>query len=119
MTDRSGSFIRAAADGPRSLEIITNDVPSSSTRIEPVETVTPQCFSKLCYDMRHKNRGIAMIFNHRKFESFMGLKERFGTDQDRDRLAKSLSGIGFEVLIFNDLKYEQVLKELEKGEKKT
>ena len=38
------------------------------------------------YNMNHKRRGIALVFNHKNFEPRLGLKTRNGTDADRDNL---------------------------------
>lgn len=64
------------------------------------------------YDMNHKNRGIAMIFNH---EHFDGNKRRLGTDKDRDRLKVSLERFGFDVKVYNDLSLDKIGGELHEG----
>jgi hypothetical protein len=38
------------------------------------------------YNMNHKRRGLAIIFNHKNFDPRLGLKTRNGTDADRDNL---------------------------------
>ena len=38
------------------------------------------------YNMNHKRRGLAIVFNHKNFDPRLGLKTRNGTDADRDNL---------------------------------
>lgn len=66
------------------------------------------------YDMTHRHRGVAMIFNHENFTSIEKSKRR-GTDKDRDRLKGVLAKIGFEVQVFDDLSFKAMESELEKG----
>ena len=35
------------------------------------------------YNMNHRRRGYALIFNHKNFDPRLGLKTRNGTDADR------------------------------------
>lgn len=66
------------------------------------------------YNMQHKNRGIAMIFNQKKFRR-NDRSARIGTEIDRDRLRVVLEDLNFEVKVFNDLRSADVIQELEKG----
>lgn len=61
------------------------------------------------YNMNHKHRGMAIIFNHEHFD-IHSLKSRTGTNVDSDNLAKVLKGIGFSVTILHNLKSEGVNK---------
>jgi Caspase domain len=67
------------------------------------------------YDMSHLRRGKAYIFNHEKFDNSQRmdkLNRRYGTAKDRDRLAKILTDLLFEVTCFNDLTATCVKEEL-------
>jgi hypothetical protein len=70
-----------------------------------------------CYDMTHTRRGIAVIFNHVNF-SLPDCPKRNGSDKDCDDLIEMLSDLGFEVLNYNDLRYEELLGALEQGTKR-
>ena len=67
------------------------------------------------YNMNHPLRGVAIIFNHKHFDTRLGLKTRIGTDTDRENLRITLRQLDFEVRIYNDLQYremENILEEL-------
>lgn len=51
------------------------------------------------YDMNHKRRGVALIFNHIHFES---MATRNGTVKDCEDLEAALSKLGFEVRVYTD-----------------
>ena len=38
------------------------------------------------YNMNHRRRGVAFVFNHMHFDTRLGLKQRNGTNTDRDNL---------------------------------
>lgn len=59
------------------------------------------------YNMNHKNRGLAIIFNHEHFD-IHSLKSRTGTNVDGDNLSKVLKGLGFRVAVLNNLTAEEV-----------
>uniref|UniRef100_A0A2A4JRA2 Caspase-1 n=1 Tax=Heliothis virescens TaxID=7102 RepID=A0A2A4JRA2_HELVI len=61
------------------------------------------------YNMNHKHRGIALIFNHEHFD-IHSLKSRTGTNVDSDNLAKVLKGLGFRVTVLTNSKSEEVMK---------
>lgn len=61
------------------------------------------------YNMNHKYRGKAIIFNHEHFE-IRDLKPRAGTANDCLNLEASLKKLGFDVTPYVDL----TLKELDK-----
>lgn len=67
------------------------------------------------YKMDHKSRGLALIFNHEFFDVH-NLKARTGTDQDRKNLEDVLRKLGFEVIVFQDLKYHEVEHQIKQGE---
>lgn len=52
--------------------------------------------------MDHKNRGMALIFNHEIFDCNSARK---GTNVDRDRLILTLESLGFDVKIFENETY--------------
>ncbi|CAB3234517.1 unnamed protein product [Arctia plantaginis] len=53
------------------------------------------------YNMNHKKRGIAIIFNHETF-NIHSLKPRTGTNVDSNNLLKVLQGLGFAVTVVNN-----------------
>lgn len=65
------------------------------------------------YNMNHKNRGLALIFNHERFDNDM--KHRSGTQADRERLCETFRALDFDVRIYDDLKQSEILDQLEKG----
>ncbi|ALC47264.1 Damm, partial [Drosophila busckii] len=58
------------------------------------------------YNMRHKSRGMALIFNHKFFAK---LATRNGTDVDCANLECVLRQLDFRVRVYPDYKYEQIL----------
>ena len=54
------------------------------------------------YNMRHRRRGVALLFNHKHFAPHLGLKQRNGTDQDRENLSNTLRKLDFEVRTIKD-----------------
>ncbi|NXM69550.1 CASP6 protein, partial [Serilophus lunatus] len=67
------------------------------------------------YKMNHQRRGIALIFNHEHFFWHLRLSDRRGTFADRNNLKRSLTDLGFEVRVFDDLKAEDVLQNILKA----
>ncbi|XP_072943933.1 caspase-1-like [Epargyreus clarus] len=59
------------------------------------------------YNMNHKYRGMAIIFNHEHFD-IHSLKSRTGTNVDSDNLAKVLKNLGFRITVLNNLKCEDI-----------
>uniref|UniRef100_A0A336MXM6 CSON002720 protein n=1 Tax=Culicoides sonorensis TaxID=179676 RepID=A0A336MXM6_CULSO len=64
------------------------------------------------YNMNHKNRGYALIFNHEYFD-VPSLKARSGTAADCENLVNTLQNLHFNVKVYKDLKYRDILKEVE------
>lgn len=60
------------------------------------------------YNMSHSRRGYALIFNHEHFD-MANLKARAGTSADCDNLIETLQGLSFDVRVFKDLKYREIL----------
>ncbi|XP_035437070.2 caspase-1-like [Spodoptera frugiperda] len=63
------------------------------------------------YNTNHKYRGKAIIFSQEWFE--IDLSERTGTRIDCDKLNECLTTLGFDVDIFHDLKYRDIMKQIE------
>lgn len=69
-------------------------------------------YLKYCYDMCHKKRGLALIFNH---EDFSTQRKRRGTHIDRDRLRETFKSLDFKVKVYEDKKKAEILAILQKG----
>ena len=65
------------------------------------------------YNMSHRRRGKAYIFNHMDFDPVQQLKARNGTNADRDNLRVCLRQLDFEVEVFNDLPVKDIDRVLE------
>ena len=65
------------------------------------------------YNMSHRRRGKAFIFNHMHFDPVQQLKARNGTDADRDNLRVCLRQLDFEVEVYNDLPVKEIDRVLE------
>nr|CCW72453.1 caspase 6 precursor [Channa striata] len=76
---------------------------SSSFSMDPAEE----------YKMNRKRRGLALIFNQEYFE--VNMSTRRGTSVDRKNLEKTLTGLGFEVLCYNEYTKAKVLSEITKA----
>lgn len=74
----------------------------------------PVLRDEMFYNMNHKKRGLAVIFNHEHFD-IDKLKTRTGTDVDARNLKATLMALGFEVAVHNDLKTRTLLDEVQKG----
>ncbi|XP_026480652.1 caspase-1-like [Ctenocephalides felis] len=72
----------------------------------------PVSIDSECYNMEHKHRGHAIIFNHKTF-NVSQLKERHGTDVDGNNLENILKNLGFKVAICHDYKFKDMYKVLE------
>jgi len=66
------------------------------------------------YNMHHNRRGVALIFNHKHFESRLGLKVRNGTDADKENLRNTLRQLGFQVHVCDDLTFREIEKTIER-----
>ncbi len=86
------------------------------------------------YNMNHRRRGVAFIFNHMHFDEKLQLKQRNGTNCDRDNLVRridyyfvfsgnqfcfpffqrlTLRSLDFEVRVYNDLCFKDIERLLE------
>ncbi|XP_047347156.1 caspase-like isoform X2 [Vespa velutina] len=63
------------------------------------------------YNMNHKRRGVALIFNNAYFNK---MPNREGSEKDCKDLAQSLRNLDFEVRIYEDLILEMILETLQK-----
>lgn len=64
------------------------------------------------YNMNHKHRGKALIFNHEHFQ-IRDLKSRSGTGSDCFNLETSLKRLGFDVTPYVDLTIAEMGKQLD------
>ncbi|XP_034484452.1 caspase-like [Drosophila innubila] len=84
--------------------LMEDDATSTSTKAlpkPPTDRNAPE------YNMNHKNRGMAIIFNHKKFDK-NSLPDRHGTDKDCTRLKNVLKKLDFDVAEHNDLCYKEI-----------
>lgn len=65
------------------------------------------------YNMNHKRRGLALIFNHENFD-VPQLKARAGTNVDCENLSATLKALDFEVRVYKDLKLRDLQREIER-----
>ncbi|BFG06234.1 caspase-1 [Drosophila madeirensis] len=65
------------------------------------------------YNMNHKHRGQAMIFNHEFFE-IPTLRARAGTNVDAEELRKSFKRLGFDVSVYKDCKWQSIRDQIQK-----
>lgn len=66
------------------------------------------------YNMGHHHRGKAVIFNHENFHPSLDLGRRHGTERDKVNLKATLTALGFDVVVFDDLTFQEVRTEVEK-----
>ncbi|KAF2898556.1 hypothetical protein ILUMI_07627 [Ignelater luminosus] len=59
------------------------------------------------YNMNHKNRGLALVFNHEIFD-IHELRRRSGTSVDCENLVARLEKLGFDVKVFHNLEYPDI-----------
>ncbi|XP_039277581.1 caspase-1 isoform X2 [Nilaparvata lugens] len=99
-TDKSKSEANGS-DEPDVFSFSNNDASNKN------EAKSPVAKESLFYNMNHKSRGLAIIFNHEKFDSD-SLKQRNGTNVDADNLKNTLTRLGFSVAVFKDYLCHQV-----------
>nr|AHY03304.1 caspase-1 [Dastarcus helophoroides] len=68
------------------------------------------------YKMDHPKRGIALIFNHEKFET-PHLRPRAGTAEDCKNLKECLKNLGFDVQVFQDLRRNEIEEHIQGASK--
>lgn len=79
------------------------DTPDGS--VEGDDIVNEFYDPKQYYKMNHKNRGMALIFNHEVFDCN---SPRKGTNVDRARLQRTLESLDFNVQIFENETYPDI-----------
>ncbi|XP_018611670.1 caspase-6-like [Scleropages formosus] len=95
----------------------------SGFRLIPLEVKHPQGYTFVRvrmdpseeYKMNHKRRGVALIFNQKRFKE--PLAERRGSDADRENLKERLEDLNFEVTPYNDLTKKEMVCKLERASK--
>lgn len=65
------------------------------------------------YNMNHRRRGRAFIFNHMNFDPRLNLNTRNGTNNDRDNLRINLRQLDFDVEVHDDLPFKDIERILE------
>jgi caspase-like apoptosis-related cysteine protease len=66
------------------------------------------------YNMNHKRKGMAIIFNHEYFD-YGWPERRDGTNVDRDKLKLTLMDLGFQVIVHDNMKRKDIFKIVEQG----
>ncbi|XP_064552624.1 caspase-like [Drosophila montana] len=87
-------------------QLASNGYSSSSYHKNVAKMVTDRHAAE--YNMRHKNRGMAIIFNHEHFE-VPTLKSRAGTNVDCENLSRVLKQLDFDVSVYKDCRYPEIL----------
>ncbi|KAH8265100.1 hypothetical protein KR026_010348 [Drosophila bipectinata] len=64
------------------------------------------------YNMCHKDRGMALIFNHEHFD-VPTLKSRAGTNVDCENLTRVLKQLDFAVTVYKDCRFNDIRKAIE------
>ena len=65
------------------------------------------------YNMNHRKRGRAFVFNHMNFDPRLNLNTRNGTNADRDNLRINLRQLDFDVEVYDDLPFREIERILE------
>jgi caspase-like apoptosis-related cysteine protease len=76
-------------------------------RSEEVEAVMPVDWDASEYNMQHKRRGHAVIFNHVTFED-VRYKPRKGSEFDVKALREKFSSLHFDVTVHDNLEYSKI-----------
>ncbi|XP_062902344.1 caspase-6-like isoform X2 [Mobula hypostoma] len=66
------------------------------------------------YNMKHRRRGTALIFNHEHFYWYLGLPSRGGTNADKMNLERRLRDLGFDVSTYDNLKSIDIMEIIHK-----
>ncbi|XP_026061548.1 caspase-6 [Carassius auratus] len=61
------------------------------------------------YRMDHKKRGMALIFNHERFDWKIMMSNRSGTEADKHNLVRRFQDLGFEVKAYDNYKRDEVM----------
>ncbi|EDV94390.1 caspase [Drosophila grimshawi] len=84
-----------------------NALNTPSTRPDYVTKITTNRFASQ-YNMTHKHRGMALIFNHEHFDNNLQAA-RTGTNLDCAKLTHVLEQLDFDVTTYKDYRYEEIL----------
>ncbi|XP_076238891.1 caspase-1 [Calliopsis andreniformis] len=85
---------------------------SVSPLIGPIQIAPTERYATH-YNMNHRKRGLAIIFNH-EFFTIPHLKRRCGTNVDCDNLINTLKDLGFDVNDFHNSMHRDIVKNLER-----
>ncbi|XP_037822475.1 caspase-1-like isoform X2 [Lucilia sericata] len=92
----------------------TNGKPISVSEIKCMVARMPTERNAMEYNMNHKKRGLAIIFNHEFFD-IPSLENRKGTNIDCEKLKKTFKSLDFEVSIYKDCKLREVFEHIDKA----
>ncbi|XP_057880810.1 caspase-6 isoform X1 [Melospiza georgiana] len=95
----------------------TTDGNENITEVDAVSISRQSRHLEEKYKMDNQRRGVALIFNHEYFSWQLNLRDRRGTMVDRDNLNRTLTSLGFEVRVFDNLKAEDVQKRIDEASK--
>ncbi|PAA54930.1 hypothetical protein BOX15_Mlig033916g1, partial [Macrostomum lignano] len=85
----------------------------SSAGAKEAATVSDQSFDpKHVYNMRHRSRGLALIFNFQQFLPETNLSYRHGSDKDLNNVVASFKRLQFQVHKFSNLYAVEFLSQL-------
>lgn len=62
--------------------------------------------------MGHENRGKCIIFSHKEFDQHLRLQKRQETDEDVRKLNECLKKYGFDVMVYQDLRYAVIFEKI-------
>lgn len=77
-------------------------------------TVTDDFITSEFYNVSHPNRGLALVFNHYIFDD-KNMNPRQGTEKDVKNLRNTFGQLGFDVQVYDDLKYGDLYDVLQTG----
>lgn len=67
------------------------------------------------YNMNHKKRGLALMFNHENFKNAEKLPKRFGAEKDLEAVNVAFGGLGFEVISYCDSTVREIMERTQEG----
>lgn len=97
----------ALGSNPTSASTSSNGTSSSDFASRKYKPKMDTCRPGAEYNMKHKHRGKAIIFNHEFFENDR-LTPREGTQKDGTDLQRVLTKLGFDVEVHPNLKYDKI-----------
>ncbi|XP_012538136.2 caspase-1 isoform X1 [Monomorium pharaonis] len=110
-------FVRSSQSNEKKSDTV--DAKLDATPVSPVNESSiltafmPVSKDDSCYNMDHKNRGKCIIFNHDEFD-YDQFERREGSTIDVKRLKITFGNLGFDVKVHNNLKYNEIMMEIEK-----